>query len=129
MSDQKIVHVGLVTKNSEILLTDALQEQAAYALKDMCKEKGWGAVSISITSQVFSAELAVPNDTGHADILKATKESIANSLFRKNPDLETRQKGELWERKAVVTEDPEGFDQKILQTIQWAYPGIHPSLK
>lgn len=129
MSDQKIIHIALITKNSEILLTDPLQEQAAYAIKDMCKEKGWGAVSITISTQVAQAEIAIPKDTQKGILLKEMKQAIAKRLFERDPELKARQKGQLWENNSVLTEDPAGLQEKIQQAIYWAYPGTHPGVQ
>lgn len=129
MSDQKILHIALVTKNSEILLTDPLQEQAAYAIKDMCKEKGWGSVSLSIGSQVAQAELALPVDVQAGVALREMKKAISDRIFEKNPGLKERQKGHLWSHNSVLAHSADKLDEKILRAIQYAYPGKHPSIR
>ena len=134
MSEKKIVHIALITKNSDIMLTDSLQERAAYAIKDLCSEKGWGVLSITIRPQLAHAELALPLELPNGVAMKEMKDAIANKLFELDPDLKERKKGQLWDHSSVVienakgdTEYPKELEDKIQQAIAFAYPGKHPS--
>lgn len=136
MSDQKILHIALITNNSEILLTDPLQEKAAYAARDLCKEKGWGLGSANIRTQAAHFELFVPEDTKNADVLSAITNSVSESLLKNDPELKAHTNGRLWSQKPVVienakgdTEYPKDLESRIQQAIAFAYPGTHPSMK
>ena len=135
MSDQKIIHIALITKNSQILFTDPLQERAAYAVRDLCKENEWGLGSANIRTQAAHFELFIPKETTNADVLSAVKKSVSEKLFAYDPELKAHTNGNLWSQKPIVIENPEGdteypkdLESKIEQGIVFAYPGKHPSL-
>lgn len=136
MSDQKIIHIALITNNSEILLTDSLQEKAAYAARDLCKEKEWGLGSANIRTQAAHFELFVPEDTSKADVLLEVTNYVSKSLLEADPELKSHTNGKLWSQKPVVIENtkgntdyPKDLEARIQQGIAFAYPGTHPSMK
>lgn len=136
MSDKKIVNIALITKNSDIFFTDSRAEHANYAIKDLCCDKGWGAISTTIATQSVHVELVLPDDVSNGAALKEIKDAVSERLFAREPDIKEDKKGQLWSHNSVVIENtkgdsepPEELPARIQQAIAFAYPGTHPSIK
>lgn len=136
MPDQKIVHLVLITKDSNQVLLDSLQEQSVYAVTDLCNEKGWGLGSANIEPQSAHFELFLPKDQSGVAAMSAVSKAIAEKLFLADPSLEEKTQGNLWSYNPLVIKNrdgdtgyPKNLKTKIQQAILFAYPNKLPGTR